>query len=116
MKTCPHCTLISPDSATHCDCGFDFASSPAEMKAESRKMEWKAAKGVPLGLAILILALAFTLRAALSDNPVIYFGMLFGGAGLVMASIKRIAQLRDADRAIQDEAARRPKRWRFRRR
>ena len=26
MKECPHCKLENPDSAEHCDCGYDFAS------------------------------------------------------------------------------------------
>jgi hypothetical protein len=26
MKECPHCKLANPDSAEHCDCGYDFST------------------------------------------------------------------------------------------
>lgn len=30
MKECPHCKLENPDSAEHCDCGYDFRSGSME--------------------------------------------------------------------------------------
>ena len=37
MKTCPNCKLINPDSATHCDCGFDLNADPSGPAARSGK-------------------------------------------------------------------------------
>jgi hypothetical protein len=116
MQTCPRCTLISPDGATHCDCGFDFSTPLAAEQAEIKKREWDAAWRVPVGLTVLVFGLALSFRAAISGSPVIYWGMLIGGVGVVLSSIKRFARFRDADRAIRDEAAKRPKGRRFRRR
>ncbi|MGB6899703.1 MAG: hypothetical protein WBE12_13980, partial [Candidatus Acidiferrum sp.] len=34
MKECPHCKLENPDSAEHCDCGYDFASGSMRSSGE----------------------------------------------------------------------------------
>jgi hypothetical protein len=109
VKTCPRCTLISPDTATHCDCGFDFASSLAEEQVEVKARVWEAAWGVPTGLVVLGMAIALSV-----GTRYLYLGLALAGVGLVMTSIKRVFQFLDARRAIRDEAARKPRR-RFRR-
>ena len=40
-QTCPHCRLISPDEASRCDCGYDFATGKF---ADSYFFEAQAAK------------------------------------------------------------------------
>jgi hypothetical protein len=34
VKECPHCKLENPDSAEHCDCGYDFASGSMRSSGE----------------------------------------------------------------------------------
>jgi hypothetical protein len=34
VKECPHCKLENPDSAEHCDCGYDFASGSMRSSRE----------------------------------------------------------------------------------
>ena len=110
MKTCPRCTLISPDTATHCDCGFDFAASLPEEQAEVKARVWEAAWGVPVGLVVLGMAMALSV-----GTQYLYLGLALAGIGIVLTSIKRVAQFLDARRAISGEAARKPRR-RFTRR
>lgn len=34
MKECPHCKLENPDSAEHCDCGYDFQRGSMRLSGE----------------------------------------------------------------------------------
>jgi len=58
MKTCPACGLVSPGSAEHCGCGYDFASGTTPKRQPLRRAgsgEHRAgviASWVSFGLAV----------------------------------------------------------------
>ena len=59
MRECPHCRLISPDSAVLCDCGYNFDTRERQIRAPNgvRLAAVPTAIKVHLGLQILAVIL-----------------------------------------------------------
>ena len=93
MKECPNCKLVSPESAEHCDCGYDFATGSMQSSAEANDRPEKKEPTDYTGLIFAaILAPVFLLF--------IYFGKADTGLavfivlGMIMFAIKIRRNLR----------------------
>lgn len=72
MKQCPNCGLYSPDTATRCDCSYNFEK--AELEDKSRKVNkgaWKWNVMVNV-LLVLGLILATGIGIALKETIMSY--------------------------------------------
>ena len=51
MKQCPKCEVVNPDTAEHCDCGYDFVSDPMRSSNTEAK---RAIRRVLRGIAYVV--------------------------------------------------------------
>jgi hypothetical protein len=112
MRVCPRCTLLSPDIAERCDCGFDFttASSSVVKKelADSHRQALRAAiRGLLLGIGALALTVAYRVTTGSSSGIIFFYAFGFGGIALAGRSITRIVDIRKARKEIANSLARR---------
>jgi hypothetical protein len=101
-QRCPKCRLISPATATHCDCGWDFTSNsltPAAAWAESRKyaryplyswlfplIAWTSQLVFALSVAVLPdVAVALGFAITIAQFVLIVYGLYFGMKALTAA-------------------------------
>lgn len=97
-KTCPRCTLVSPDSAHLCDCGYSFIGESAKSRGEelaasrrrSRKRLWLGLLAGGLGIAIAVGAHTI----GRTSGPRVW-GLGVAGILVVANSLKRLRDLRD---------------------
>lgn len=55
MKTCPHCSLTNPDSATKCDCGYRWdyrGESPSPLLPPTVVADRAGVRVVAIGLGV----------------------------------------------------------------
>lgn len=77
MKECPHCTLENPDSAEHCDCGYDFRSG--SMKSAEIFNDYRPQAKEPTDYTGLIITAILA--------PVFVLFAYFGSANLALTAI-----------------------------
>ena len=87
MRTCPRCTLVSPDAAIKCDCGFEFATkSRSELDAEVQDARARAKREISTGILLTIGAGGFSIASFLFAQPGGWFIIAHGAvaAGVLM--------------------------------
>jgi len=105
VKTCPRCTLVSPDNAVHCDCGFQFGTaSPEAVKAELASAQLSAIRGAMKGLFVGLGAVAVSVLTYVFAKPggryFIYYGAAIAGLALACKSLVRIVDIRNARKQL----------------
>jgi hypothetical protein len=72
VKTCPRCRLANPDSASQCDCGYDWTATTEApiFSAEHQPVEREPAKAkVLIGLGLLAFGLFGVFTSLTSSRP-----------------------------------------------
>lgn len=106
MRTCPRCTLINPDTATHCDCGLSFSrQTPESVQSELREARQRARVEVTLGFIIAGIALAISVTSFVAASEGGYGCIAYGGVvvglGIVGRNLAILARLSDAKKQAE---------------
>jgi hypothetical protein len=101
MQICPRCTLISPDGALRCDCGFDFSNvTPELLEAEFARSQQEALRralgGLALGVGAIAVSVALYAAAEPGGTYVVFYGAALAGLITAGRGVTRILDLRKA--------------------
>jgi hypothetical protein len=55
MKTCPRCSLLSPDDGTVCECGFDLVNGDVAAATATRKAIRRRARTYQIAGIVLVI-------------------------------------------------------------
>src|SRR5688572_30083179 len=103
MRICPRCTLLSPDIAIRCDCGYSFqASQPGSTQAELRESKRLARHQAKRGLLIVVWGIfagsVANQFAGRVGHALVLFGSLIVGMPIIWRAVVRFLDLRRAER------------------
>jgi len=98
---------VSPDSASRCDCGFDFVrASPEIVKAELASAQAQALRGAIKGLVIGVGAILASFATYAIAKPGgsywLFYGGVFGGLALTGRSLTRLLDIRNARKDLRN--------------
>ena len=90
-RRCPRCSLISPGSALHCDCGFDFRAAPSEVRDEIENQAHAATGQIAAGVGLMVLGgIAMAVIKMVSGRSIVLVTMaLVLGNVLIVTGIRR---------------------------
>lgn len=83
IQKCPNCKLLCDATATHCDCGYEFATGRIPQSSAARKPRTTARRELVAGLLLFLAAYAIQLLAiptrslALNLLSLIIYGLSF---------------------------------------
>jgi hypothetical protein len=97
---CPRCTLISPDGAEYCDCGYALTSDRAENAAAFAESRKRAVGRFASGTGVLVAGIAASIAGMAGGHPYIAWGWLLGGGALAGHSLSRLVSLHKAKREL----------------
>ena len=108
MKTCPRCTLLNPDTALICDCGFAFTTSNrGTVEVELSAARRRAKRRIIQGLLLAGGALTFSVISVIAARPggifVIAHGAVVVGVAMMGRGLSTLRRLADAQK--ENEAA-----------